>query len=119
AGKTSLVRMLLGIFRPDSGTIAYHLRDDVSAWPNTSELGYLPEDRGLYKDIPILRTLVYFGVLRGMRRSDSRHAALAWLERRSLADRAGGKLEALSKGNQQKVQFISAVLHRPAFAVLD
>jgi ABC-2 type transport system ATP-binding protein len=119
AGKTSLVRMLLGILRPDSGTIAYRLRGDAPAWPDPAELGYLPEDRGLYKDIPVLRTLVYFGVLRGMRRADARTAALAWLERMGLADRAGEKLEALSKGNQQKVQFISAVLHRPAFAVLD
>jgi ABC-2 type transport system ATP-binding protein len=120
AGKTSLVRMLLGILRPDSGTITYRLHGDAPpAWPDPAELGYLPEDRGLYKDIPVLRTLVYFGVLRGMRRADARTAALAWLERMGLADRAGEKLEALSKGNQQKVQFISAVLHRPAFAVLD
>jgi ABC-2 type transport system ATP-binding protein len=119
AGKTSLVRMLLGIFRPDSGTITYCLHDDRPAWPRPSDLGYLPEDRGLYKDIPILRTLVYFGVLRGMRRSAARQAALDWLQWMDLADRAGEKLESLSKGNQQKVQFISAVLHKPSFAVLD
>jgi ABC-2 type transport system ATP-binding protein len=118
AGKTSLVRMLLGILAPDGGAIEYRLGDHP-AWPDPAALGYLPEDRGLYKDIPVLRTLVYFGVLRGMRRSDARAAAGRWLEHMALADRADVKLDALSKGNQQKVQFISAVLHRPAFVVLD
>ena len=65
AGKTSLVRMLLGILGPDSGDIEYCIRGNVPVWPRSSELGYLPEDRGLYKDIPVLRTLIYFGVLRG------------------------------------------------------
>ncbi|HEY1377255.1 MAG TPA: ATP-binding cassette domain-containing protein, partial [Gemmataceae bacterium] len=120
AGKTSLVRMLLGILDQDAGDIEYRLdADGPVVWPDPSEMGYLPEDRGLYKDIPVLRTLVYFGVLRGMRRSAARAAALDWLGRMGLADRAGVKLDALSKGNQQKVQFISAVLHRPAFAILD
>ena len=118
AGKTTLVRMLLGIFWPDSGRFDYSLHGKP-AWPAPTQLGYLPEDRGLYKDIPILRTLVYFGVLRGMRRRDARHAAESWLERMDLAGRANDRLEALSKGNQQKVQFISAILHRPAFAILD
>jgi ABC-2 type transport system ATP-binding protein len=118
AGKTSLVRMLLGILRLDGGSIEYRLHDRAE-WPRPSELGYLPEDRGLYKDIPILRTLVYFGVLRGLRRKDAQRAASAWLERMDLADRANERLEALSKGNQQKIQFVSAVLHKPAFAVLD
>lgn len=118
AGKTSLVRMLLGILGPDGGEIEYQLADKP-AWPDPSALGYLPEDRGLYKDIPVLRTLVYFGVLRGMRRADARAAALKWLDHLALGDRAHVKLDALSKGNQQKIQFISAVLHRPAFVVLD
>src|SRR5262249_14821699 len=69
AGKTSLVRMLLGILQPDSGAVEYRLAGDTPRWPDPSALGYLPEDRGLYKDIPVLRTLVYFGVLRGMRRA--------------------------------------------------
>ncbi len=119
AGKTSLVRMLLGILPPDSGAIEYRLCGDAPAWPDPSELGYLPEDRGLYKEIPVLRTLIYFGVLRGMRRADARTAALEWLEWMGLRDRTDEKLGSLSKGNQQKVQFISAVLHRPTFAVLD
>ncbi len=119
AGKTSLVRMLLGVLGPDGGDIEYRLHGDTPAWPNPADLGYLPEDRGLYKDIPVLRTLIYFGVLRGMRHAAARTAALVWLDRMGLGDRAGVKLDALSKGNQQKVQFISAVLHTPAFVVLD
>ncbi|MFO0807504.1 MAG: ATP-binding cassette domain-containing protein [Gemmataceae bacterium] len=119
AGKTSLVRMLLGILRPDGGSITYRLRDEKASWPEPRDLGYLPEDRGLYKDVPVLRTLVYFGTLRGMSRSAARAAAMQWLERMGLADRCHQNLEAFSKGNQQKVQFVSAILHRPAFAVLD
>lgn len=119
AGKTTLVRILLGILQPDTGLVEYRLRDLNPAPPIPAELGYLPEDRGLYRDIPILRTLIYFGVLRGMRRRSAREAAMHWLDRMGLADRAHNKLDALSKGNQQKVQFISSILHRPLFAVLD
>jgi ABC-2 type transport system ATP-binding protein len=118
AGKTTLVRMQLGIFWPDSGQFEYSLRGRPE-WPAPKDIGYLPEDRGLYKDIPVLRTLIYFGVLRGMSRHAASNAAMEWLERMNLGDRAGDRLETLSKGNQQKVQFISAVLHRPLFAILD
>ena len=82
-------------------------------------VGYLPEERGMHRDVSIRRGLVYFGMLRGMSRSAAGRAARAWLERLELADRADDKLESLSKGNQQKVQFAAAVLHEPAFAVLD
>jgi ABC-2 type transport system ATP-binding protein len=118
AGKTTLVRMLLGIFWPDQGRFEYSLCGRPE-WPIPAQLGYLPEDRGLYKDIPVLRTLIYFGMLRGMKKSDARKAAYEWLERMALERRAHDRLETLSKGNQQKVQFISAVLHNPAFAILD
>jgi ABC-2 type transport system ATP-binding protein len=119
AGKTTVVRMLLGIVRPDSGTIAYHLSGEAARWPDAAQLGYLPEDRGLYKDLPIARVLTFFGVLRGMARAAAARAASDWLERLGLADRARERLDSLSKGNQQKVQLAAAVLHRPAFAVLD
>jgi ABC-2 type transport system ATP-binding protein len=119
AGKTTLVRMLLGILRPDSGTIAYDLAEGSAHWPDAARLGYLPEDRGLYKDLPILRVLTFFGVLRGMERSAAAEAAGNWLERLGLRDRARERLDSLSKGNQQKVQLAAALLHRPAFAVLD
>src|SRR5437764_8579817 len=67
AGKTTLVRMLLGILKPDTGSITYRLADHAPAEPRSADLGYLPEDRGLYKDMPIGRTLTYFGILRGMK----------------------------------------------------
>jgi ABC-2 type transport system ATP-binding protein len=116
AGKTTLLRMLLGLMHPDSGTIEYA---GGRRTPPRHETGYLPEDRGLYADVQVLRTLEYFGVLRGMERRAARIAAEGWLERMSLGDRRREALKALSKGNQQKVQFISAVLHSPKFAVLD
>lgn len=119
AGKTTTVRMLMGIIRPDSGAIRYSMPDSKQTWPIASELGYLPEERGLYKDTPVLRTLVYMATLRGMRHKEARGAAWQWLEHLGLKERAGDKLDTLSKGNQQKIQFISAVLHRPRFLILD
>jgi ABC-2 type transport system ATP-binding protein len=119
AGKTTLIRMLLGLTRPDSGSIAYDLGGGPVAAPGAPELGYLPEDRGLYPDMPVLKTLAYFGVLRGMQRKAAAVAAERWLERMSLLDRKNEPLKSLSKGNQQKVQFISSILHAPRFAVLD
>ena len=119
AGKTTAARMLLGIIHPDSGTIRYSIDGSRTGTPLPSELGYLPEDRGLYKDMPVQKTLVYMGILRGMDRQAAARAATTWLERVALGDRARDKLETLSKGNQQKVQFVSSILHAPAFAVLD
>ena len=119
AGKSTLVRMLLGLIRPDAGEILYSLGGPPGQPPPAEQIGYLPEDRGLYKDIPILRTVTYFGTLRGMDRRAAERAGREWLERLGLADRAEHKLETLSKGNQQKVQLIAAILHRPRFAVLD
>lgn len=116
AGKTTLLRMLVGITRPDSGSIAFEGGDGRLA---PEELGYLPEDRGLYQDMPVVRTMSYFGRLRGMSPRAAEDSSREWLARLDLADRAEGKLGALSKGNQQKVQFAAAVLHRPRFAILD
>ncbi len=117
AGKTTIVRMLLGILQPDSGAIRWDLGAESSLDPR--RVGYLPEERGLHRDVPILRCLTYFGTLRGMDRKQARRAALAWLAKLELAERAGDKIESLSKGNQQKVQFAAAVLHEPEFVVLD
>ncbi len=119
AGKTTLVRMLIGLTRPDRGVIRYTVDGVAAPVLPPALLGYLPEDRGLYQDVPVLRTLAYFGRLRGMERGDAERAAQGWLERFDLADRAKEPLKALSKGNQQKVQFASAVLHRPRLAILD
>ena len=119
AGKTTLVRMANRIIEPDAGAITYGFPGDEARSPAPGRLGYLPEDRGLYRDVPLLRTLVFFGGLRGMARGAAESEARLWLERFELADRADHKLETLSKGNQQKVQFIAAVLHRPELAFLD
>jgi ABC-2 type transport system ATP-binding protein len=120
AGKTTTVRMLMNIIKPDEGSIEYFLNDsEKPGVPLPSQLGYLPEERGLYQDIPILRTLEYMGVIRGMNNIDARKSSEMWLSKLELIDRKNEKLSTLSKGNQQKIQFISSVLHNPLFAILD
>jgi ABC-2 type transport system ATP-binding protein len=116
AGKTTTVRMLLDIIHPDSGTISYLNHDDRF---DKRKIGYLPEERGFYPEQSTIANLVYLGMLRGMNRPDARQQALGWLKRFELEERKNDKLQTLSKGNQQKVQFISAVMHRPDFAILD
>ncbi len=118
AGKSTLLRMLVGITRPDRGRIAWMGRSDDAARV-ALRMGYLPEDRGLYQDVPVSRVLAYFGTLRGMTHAAAVSAAADWLERLSLRERAGDLVRTLSKGNQQKVQFAAAVLHRPEFVILD
>lgn len=119
AGKSTLLRMLVGITRPDSGAITWQTDRGTVPRLAAEQIGYLPEDRGLYQDQPLVAVLEYFGSLRGMSRHDARHAAKAWLERLELGARLKDKVGALSKGNQQKVQFAAAVLHRPRFVILD
>lgn len=119
AGKTTMIRMILGIIRPDRGDILFKWPDSNDAAAPSGRVGYLPEERGLYKEIPILRTLTYLGTLRGMRRKAAATAAGRWIERFGLEGRANDKLETLSKGNQQKVQFIAALLHQPKLVILD
>ncbi len=115
AGKTTTLRMLLGITRPDRGTVRFEGRDRL----DRSRVGYLPEERGLYEDASLLDTLEYLGTLRGMKLAEARRAGRVWLERLDLGGQLKAKLNTLSKGNQQKVQFAGAVLHQPAVAVLD
>ena len=115
AGKTTTLRMVMGITRPDAGAIRFQGGETL----DRARVGYLPEERGLFADMPVLETLAYLGELRGMSGADARQAARRWLERFELADRAGGKVNTLSKGNQQKLQLAGAVLHAPALAVLD
>lgn len=117
AGKSTLLRMLVGITRPDEGSVH---------WPSLgvgrlppAALGYLPEDRGLYQDMPLVSVLTYFGSLRGLAADVAKRAAERWLDRLELLPRAKDKVGTLSKGNQQKVQFAAAVLHRPSCAILD
>lgn len=120
AGKTTTVRMLMNIIRPDEGQIEFYLTDSkISNTPTSSQLGYLPEERGLYQEIPIIKTLEFMGIIRGMNKIQAQESAEQWLEKLELLDRKNEKLSTLSKGNQQKIQFISSVLHNPLFAVLD
>jgi ABC-2 type transport system ATP-binding protein len=121
AGKSSLIRMILGLTLPDEGRITLTF-DGASSSPGPQvapRIGFLPEERGLYQDVPLLRTLAYFGELRGMERHKAERAAQAWLERLSLSDRAKEPVKSLSKGNQQKMQLAAALLHEPTLAILD
>jgi ABC-2 type transport system ATP-binding protein len=119
AGKTTSLRMLLDIIKPDNGSIEWRLDGKHTQFPHASQIGYLPEERGLYLDIPILNSLVYLASIRGMDKQQAKKSAMEWLERFELADRAKEKLQVLSKGNQQKIQFLASVLHKPVFAILD
>jgi len=119
AGKTTTIRMLLDIIKPDSGNIEWNLNGKQNKVPNAEHIGYLPEERGLYLDIPILKSLVYMATIRGMEKAYAKKTALDWLERIGLADRAKEKLQVLSKGNQQKIQFVASILHKPEFVILD
>jgi len=115
AGKTTTLRMVMEITRPDQGTIRFQGAGSI----DRTRVGYLPEERGLFADMPALDTLAYLGELRGMSGADARRAARQWLERFELGDRMKSKVGTLSKGNQQKIQFAGAVLHDPVLAVLD
>ena len=99
AGKTTTLRILLDIIKPDSGRIEWNLNGIDNSLPEAEHIGYLPEKRGLYPDIPIIKSLVYLASIRGMEPSTAKIAAMEWLERLELADRSKEKLLTLSKGN--------------------
>ena len=115
AGKTTTLRMLMGITAPDSGELRFEGKPQL----DRSRVGYLPEERGLFEDSPVLDTVAYLGELRGLSRTAARAAATPMLQRLGLANRLKEKVNTLSKGNQQKVQLVAAVLHSPALVVLD
>lgn len=119
AGKTTTVRMLIGVIRPDEGRITVSIDGVTSSAMPPLRTAYLPEDRGLYREIPVLRTLVYFAELRGLPKEEATRRALEWLERVNLLDRKDERVDALSKGNQQRVQLIASIIHRPTLAILD
>jgi ABC-2 type transport system ATP-binding protein len=120
SGKTTTVRMLMDIIKPDEGRIEFFSDHSNSTTAlHTNQFGYLPEERGLYPDIPIIKTLEYMGIIKGMKKADAKKSAEEWLDKLELLDRKKEKLNTLSKGNQQKVQFISSVIHNPSFAILD
>ena len=117
AGKTTSIRMIMGIIKPDIGSIKLNGSDINTI--NRKKLGYLPEDRGLYQKQNLSEILYYFGCLKGLDKKDSKNRANLWLERFYLDDQKRRKIEELSKGNQQKIQFIIALLHDPQLIILD
>ncbi|HXV14669.1 MAG TPA: ATP-binding cassette domain-containing protein [Candidatus Krumholzibacteria bacterium] len=117
AGKSTTIRMLLRIMLPDEGAIRV-LGNDVAAL-DVDRIGYLPEERGLYKKMKVGDLLVFFAEIKGVARAEARRRAIQWLDRMGLLDRAGRPIEELSKGMQQKVQFIATLIHEPELLVLD
>lgn len=119
AGKSSLIRMLVGLTRPDAGSIRIEYKgEELSALPKRC-YGYLPEDRGLYLDRTVRQNLTYIAKLRGMATTDISAAILQWCTRLDLLEKMDENLNKLSKGNQQKVQLISCVMHEPDLLILD
>ena len=117
AGKTTTIRMIMGIIHPDNGSIDLN-GNDINAL-GRQNLGYLPEDRGLYQKQRIEEILHYFGSLRGLQKLDVKKKSSMWLDRFGLSDQGDRKVEELSKGNQQKIQFILSLLHDPDLIILD
>ncbi len=117
AGKTTTIRMLLRILMPDSGTI------EILGQPNTraisDQVGYLPEERGLFKRMTIIDLIKFFAELKGMPAKTAIPLADKWLERVELKEWRNKKVEELSKGMQQKIQFICTILHQPRVVILD
>ena len=118
AGKTTAIRIILGILQPSAGEVNFYF-DGSPGILNKKRIGYLPEERGLYDDAKVLDSLIYLATLKGAAPSEARDKALKWLDIMSLSDYANHKLEKLSKGMQQKVQFIATVVHEPDMVVLD
>lgn len=116
AGKTTTIRCIMDVFRPDSGEI---LIDNKPFSVLKYKVGYMPEVRGLYEKEPVLDQLVYFGQLRGMDHKDAKKSALSLLEKVKLSEYASKNMETLSKGNQQKIQIIQALINDPEILILD
>jgi ABC-2 type transport system ATP-binding protein len=117
AGKTSSIRMMMGITLPDSGNIT--LFGKPLERKSLERVGYLPEERGLYKKMKVLEQLVFFGQLHGLQVEAARKRATDWAKRLEIDEALGKKTEELSKGMQQKIQFIGSLLHDPELIVMD
>ena len=117
SGKTTSIRMIMGILAPDAGRVLLFGEDPART--RREKVGYLPEERGLYRRMKVLEQLVFLARIRGVDRRLASRKASDWLDRLGLGDRAEKRVEDLSKGMQQKVQFIGSVLHDPELLVLD
>ncbi len=117
AGKTTTIRMIMSILYPDSGEI--RILGDSTPERVKDRLGYLPEEKGLYKKMRTVEVIAYFGTLKGLKRSDALNQATELLERFNLAHCAQLRCEGLSKGMGQKVQIISTLIHEPEVVILD
>lgn len=117
SGKTTTIRMIMGILHPDVGRVSlFGGKPDLV---RRSRVGYLPEERGVYRKMKVVDLLVFLGEIRGVPRATARARALAWLERLELGAWGGRRVEDLSKGMQQKVQFVGTVIHEPDLLILD
>jgi ABC-2 type transport system ATP-binding protein len=114
AGKTTIIRMLLDIIRPDSGDI--RILNDTLSGDLKNKIGYLPEERGLYKKLTVMETLMYLGALKNMRSKDR---VSMYLDKMGMLPHKDKKISELSKGMQQKIQLIAALIHDPEFIILD
>ncbi|OQA22983.1 MAG: putative ABC transporter ATP-binding protein YxlF [Chloroflexi bacterium ADurb.Bin360] len=117
AGKTTTIRVMLDIFRPDSGSVT--LFDGKLTEDAKRRIGYLPEERGLYKDIKLEPTLIYLATLKGLDESTARQRLETWLKRFDLYEHRQKKVQELSKGMQQKAQLIATLLHDPDLIIVD
>jgi len=118
AGKTTTIRMILHVITPDEGAITL-LGGEGTGRELAHRVGYLPEERGLYKKMRVLDHLIFLAEIRSLSRAEARRRSLQWLDRLGLHDWTNHKVEDLSKGMQQKVQFIGALLHEPELVILD
>ncbi|ANU25974.1 ABC transporter ATP-binding protein [Planococcus versutus] len=117
AGKTTTFRMILGLLDPTAGSACW--KGKPITYANSSEIGYLPEERGLYPKMKVEEQLVYLAQLRKMSKGDAKREANAWLERFEVPYYRQKRVEELSKGNQQKIQLIASLLHKPSLLILD
>src|SRR5574338_59192 len=117
AGKTTTIRTLLNIIKPTSGEISFYDKKISKNFFNV--IGYLPEERGLYKKSRVIEVILYFAALKNMNRSTALQQLYYWLKKLEIYNYKTKKIEELSKGNQQKVQFITSVIHNPKLLILD
>jgi ABC-2 type transport system ATP-binding protein len=117
AGKTTTIRLILDLFKPDSGTVSV-LNGPMSE-DKKNRIGYMPEERGLYQDLQLEKCLLYLASLKGMSTEDARSRAQIYLERLDLAQHKKKKVKELSRGMQQKAQIINTILHSPELIIVD